>query len=159
MKEKHLLNNFAENEILGIVLELYLKLKKGESLEDLEKNVKVDSLAQNEINGEDIDIFGKEIQQEEHPIIECVNCKCKVVCSRFAPHLEKCMGFGRTSSRIANRRISSSKKTFTSLNYTDDDSEFEEEKKVSSEEQEEEIDVENSDSVQIESSKDKKHKK
>ncbi|KAG7265414.1 hypothetical protein CRUP_005602, partial [Coryphaenoides rupestris] len=25
--------------------------------------------------------------------------------SRFAPHLEKCLGMGRNSSRIANRRI------------------------------------------------------
>lgn len=27
---------------------------------------------------------------------------------RFAPHLEKCMGMGRTSSRLASRRIAAS---------------------------------------------------
>ena len=35
---------------------------------------------------------------------ECIHCKRPVVASRFAPHLEKCMGMGRVSSRLAARR-------------------------------------------------------
>lgn len=31
-----------------------------------------------------------------------------VLLSRFAPHLEKCMGMGRNSSRIASRRLANS---------------------------------------------------
>ena len=38
--------------------------------------------------------------------LECVcpNCQRNLAASRFAPHLEKCMGMGRNSSRIASRR-------------------------------------------------------
>ena len=32
------------------------------------------------------------------------------MCLRFAPHLEKCMGMGRNSSRVASRRLANSNK-------------------------------------------------
>lgn len=35
----------------------------------------------------------------------CPNCERSLAAIRFAPHLEKCMGMGRSSSRIATRRI------------------------------------------------------
>lgn len=35
----------------------------------------------------------------------CPNCGRNLAAIRFAPHLEKCMGMGRNSSRIATRRI------------------------------------------------------
>lgn len=37
----------------------------------------------------------------------CPNCDRLVAAARFAPHLEKCMGMGRNSSRISSRRIAS----------------------------------------------------
>ena len=37
----------------------------------------------------------------------CPNCGRNIAAIRFAPHLEKCMGMGRSSSRIATRRIAS----------------------------------------------------
>lgn len=42
----------------------------------------------------------------------CPSCDRNVAAIRFAPHLEKCMGMGRNSSRIATRRIA---------NYAGDD--------------------------------------
>ena len=39
---------------------------------------------------------------------------------RFAPHLEKCMGMGRNSSRLASRRLATSSKAG---NNEDDDNE------------------------------------
>jgi len=42
----------------------------------------------------------------------CPNCGRSLAAIRFAPHLEKCMGMGRNSSRIATRRIA---------NYNDDE--------------------------------------
>jgi hypothetical protein len=42
----------------------------------------------------------------------CPNCGRSLAAIRFAPHLEKCMGMGRSSSRIATRRIA---------NYNDDE--------------------------------------
>ena len=40
----------------------------------------------------------------------CPNCQRNLAASRFAPHLEKCMGMGRNSSRIASRRLANSSK-------------------------------------------------
>lgn len=41
---------------------------------------------------------------------------------RFAPHLEKCMGMGRNSSRIASRRIQNSTREGSGhLQASDDD--------------------------------------
>jgi len=44
------------------------------------------------------------------PQIECPNCNRTLAASRFAPHLEKCMGMGRNSSRVASRRLANSNK-------------------------------------------------
>ena len=50
-----------------------------------------------------VDVFGNLPAKKQ---LECVcpNCKRNLAASRFAPHLEKCMGMGRNSSRIASRR-------------------------------------------------------
>lgn len=37
-------------------------------------------------------------------LVLCSNCNRKVVSSRFAQHLEKCLGRGRAASRLASRR-------------------------------------------------------
>ena len=44
-----------------------------------------------------------------------------MVASRFAPHLEKCMGMGRNSSRVASKRIANSRKSDGSDNEADND--------------------------------------
>ena len=44
------------------------------------------------------------------PQIECPNCDRSLAASRFAPHLEKCMGMGRNSSRVASRRLAKDSK-------------------------------------------------
>ncbi|XP_063685496.1 ataxin-7-like protein 3 [Bolinopsis microptera] len=56
------------------------------------------------IDMEGCDIFGqpKEVKVEDIQCPECLRC---VAATRFAPHLEKCMGMGRNSSRVARRRI------------------------------------------------------
>ncbi|KAH8315547.1 SAGA-associated factor 11 homolog [Drosophila kikkawai] len=51
-----------------------------------------------------LDIFG--ISTAKKPMdCTCPNCDRPVAAARFAPHLEKCMGMGRISSRIASRRL------------------------------------------------------
>ncbi|CAK9303859.1 unnamed protein product, partial [Gordionus sp. m RMFG-2023] len=35
----------------------------------------------------------------------CINCNRNIAASRFAPHLEKCLGMGRNSSRLATKKI------------------------------------------------------
>lgn len=39
------------------------------------------------------------------PDAQCPICSRSIACPRFAPHLEKCVGLGRNSSRLASRRI------------------------------------------------------
>jgi len=52
------------------------------------------------------DIFGHpQSHQMATENCECCNCSRTLIASRFAPHLEKCMGLGRTSSRLATKRI------------------------------------------------------
>lgn len=51
-----------------------------------------------------LDIFGQVYNQWKNKECVCPNCSRSIAASRFAPHLEKCLGMGRNSSRIANRR-------------------------------------------------------
>ena len=102
----------VENEIFTVAMEIYLKAKKGETFEESEKPRESTSYPcrqeeEEEQNyDEEKDIYGKPIEEHAPPVIDCVNCSAKVACNRFAPHLERCMGFGRTSSRLASRKIS-----------------------------------------------------
>nr|XP_011424902.1 ataxin-7-like protein 3 isoform X2 [Crassostrea gigas] len=50
-----------------------------------------------------VDVFGHVPTKKQFECV-CPNCQRNLAASRFAPHLEKCMGMGRNSSRIANRR-------------------------------------------------------
>lgn len=50
------------------------------------------------------DIFGNSSMKKSLECI-CPHCSRSLAAARFAPHLEKCMGMGRNSSRIASRRI------------------------------------------------------
>ncbi|KAG4301646.1 hypothetical protein PCANB_001822 [Pneumocystis canis] len=53
------------------------------------------------------DIFGKPYQTPSTaPYISCSICKREVAAGRYVPHLEKCLGSGRLSSRIAQQRVS-----------------------------------------------------
>ena len=50
-----------------------------------------------------MDIFGQVPLKKQVECI-CPNCERNLAANRFAPHLEKCMGMGRNSSRLASRR-------------------------------------------------------
>ncbi|XP_030570212.1 SAGA-associated factor 11 homolog [Drosophila novamexicana] len=64
-----------------------------------------------------LDIFG--ISTAKKPMdCTCPNCDRLVAATRFAPHLEKCMGMGRISSRIASRRLATKEGTSASSTST-----------------------------------------
>merc|ERR1739844_481856 len=74
------------------------------------------------------DVFGQVITTQfgvpplkKQPECTCPNCQRNMVASRFAPHLEKCMGMGRNSSRVASKRIANSRKSDGSDNEADND--------------------------------------
>lgn len=74
-----------------------------------------------------LDVFGQLPMKKQ---VECVcpNCNRNIAASRFAPHLEKCMGMGRNSSRIASRRIANAnanaKKDSDNESEQDDDNDW-----------------------------------
>jgi len=57
-----------------------------------------------------LDIFGQQITKNAKTNLECECPKCNrtLAAARFAQHLEKCMGMGRNSSRVARRRLAAS---------------------------------------------------
>ena len=76
---------------------LYIPLKNSGS------GLLINPLPTEVIDSEGLDVFGQTPLKKP---VECVcpNCQRNMAASRFAPHLEKCMGMGRNSSRIASRR-------------------------------------------------------
>lgn len=52
-----------------------------------------------------VDIFGNTMAKIRKLSSVCPNCTRTLAASRLAPHLEKCLGMGRNSSRVASRRI------------------------------------------------------
>lgn len=57
-----------------------------------------------------LDVFGQPPVIKKFQDCICPSCNRGLAASRFAPHLEKCMGMGRNSSRIASRRIANNSK-------------------------------------------------
>ena len=57
-----------------------------------------------------VDVFGESsaLAMKKQYECTCPHCDRTLAASRFAPHLEKCMGMGRNSSRIASKRIAHS---------------------------------------------------
>lgn len=61
------------------------------------------------------DVWGKSYTVNNLPSYECVNCQKTIASTRYAPHLEKCLGLsGRQSSRVASRRIGGNSPSFSS---------------------------------------------
>lgn len=67
----------------------------------------------------EMEIFGEHLKKSQDCC--CPNCKRTLSASRFAPHLHHCLGAGRSSSRVASRRIADHCKEITSGNMSDDD--------------------------------------
>jgi len=55
-----------------------------------------------------VDAFGKAPPALPTDTLACPNCSRSVGASRFAPHLEKCLGKGRTAQRAAAKRAGAS---------------------------------------------------
>ncbi|GAB0092801.1 SAGA-associated factor 11 homolog [Sergentomyia squamirostris] len=126
----YLYNSLVDDAILGTVLEVHYDIKSGitTALEGQPEDTKPYAL----IDVPDIDVFGAANAKKA---IECTcpNCDRVVAASRFAPHLEKCMGMGRNSSRIASRRLASTRGTSelfaTGISDDEDDADWSGEKR------------------------------
>ncbi|NXS83684.1 AT7L3 protein, partial [Erpornis zantholeuca] len=107
----------VEDACLGLCFEVHRAVKCGYFFLD---DTDPDSMKDFEIVDQPgVDIFGQVYNQWKNKECVCPNCSRSIAASRFAPHLEKCLGMGRNSSRIANRRTASS----NNLNKSESDQE------------------------------------
>uniref|UniRef100_A0A671SQB6 Ataxin-7-like protein 3 n=1 Tax=Sinocyclocheilus anshuiensis TaxID=1608454 RepID=A0A671SQB6_9TELE len=106
---QEILSDLVEDACLGLCFEVHRAVKQGyfflddtdqESMKDFEI-----------VDQPGVDIFGQVYNQWKNKECVCPNCSRSIAASRFAPHLEKCLGMGRNSSRIANRRLVSGNNT------------------------------------------------
>jgi len=112
-----LLQDFESQTLAPLLLTVFLELLDEICLEvcfEMHKKLKLqllclncDSVYSDVVCRSGCDIFGQTPNdiQNNTEAFECVNCKRTVMAGRYAPHLEKCMGLGRSSSRIANKRL------------------------------------------------------
>ncbi|XP_037088382.1 ataxin-7-like protein 3 [Pollicipes pollicipes] len=71
-----------------------------------------------------LDVLGQPEQMKRPPDAKCPVCARSIACTRFAPHLEKCVGLGRNSSRLASKRIASNQRE-TNYGLSEDEDEEE----------------------------------
>ncbi|KAJ8897942.1 hypothetical protein PR048_003300 [Dryococelus australis] len=98
------LETLLDEMLLGIAFNVHYEAKKG--FIDVEEEKVEEKLEENK----NTDIFGEPIMQKKTQKCVCPTCKHSLAASRFAPHLAKCLGLGRISSRIASRRIANNSK-------------------------------------------------
>lgn len=118
----YLYESILEDTVMGIFLELHHLLKSG-SLDALDGQIE-DDTAFKIVDTPNYDVFG--MSKTRKPMdFNCPNCDRLVAAIRFAPHLEKCMGMGRKTSRTASRRIATAKEgnssSYFSSNVSDDE--------------------------------------
>ncbi|XP_045208049.2 ataxin-7-like protein 3 isoform X1 [Mercenaria mercenaria] len=95
------MNDIIDDVTLGLCFEVHRSSKLGTLfLGDTDPQSQVEHAI---VDRPGVDVFGNPPAKKQ---LECVcpNCQRNLAASRFAPHLEKCMGMGRNSSRIASRR-------------------------------------------------------
>ncbi|XP_058808538.1 ataxin-7-like protein 3 [Phymastichus coffea] len=116
---KEIYDDLLDEVLMGFVFDVHRVVKIGSS--EVEEGIPDDE-SYAIVDSPGLDVFG------QHPIkksqeCNCPNCERGVAASRFATHLEKCMGMGRNSSRIASRRIANNSKDLTTFSgvISDDD--------------------------------------
>nr|XP_021190595.2 SAGA-associated factor 11 homolog [Helicoverpa armigera] len=103
----------CDDVTLGFAFEFHHGLKTG--LTDLIEGEKEEEEPYKIVSTPECDVFGFSMMKKTPDSnCSCPNCERPVSATRFAPHLEKCMGMGRNSSRIASRRIASNSREPTS---------------------------------------------
>lgn len=102
----HLFQDMFDNVLLGLALEAYFDTEtrffEAVEGETDETNYILPSAA-----GQDV--FPEVPIDKMHYSYNCPCCDGKINSARFAPHLEKCMGLGRTSARASSRRAGTSR--------------------------------------------------
>uniref|UniRef100_A0A1A9W9R1 SAGA-associated factor 11 homolog n=1 Tax=Glossina brevipalpis TaxID=37001 RepID=A0A1A9W9R1_9MUSC len=122
----YIYESVLDDAVMGVYLEIHHLGKTGNL-------VALDGVSTDDDNDDDdvtspsrivdmpnYDIFGVSTAKKSTDC-PCPNCDRTVSAARFAPHLEKCMGMGRTSSRIASRRLNASSSSSSSQQQANQD--------------------------------------
>ena len=131
---RQVLQELIDDVILGQAFDIHRSVKTGlhtlidpDFGENLNSSTAATTAAAT-TSGSLVDVFGQAVTTSSGvPALKkqcecvCPNCQRNLAASRFAPHLEKCMGMGRNSSRIASRRLANSNKDKDGSNYREDD--------------------------------------
>ncbi|KAL9921277.1 SAGA-associated factor 11 homolog [Glossina fuscipes] len=102
----YMYDSILDDAVMGVLLEIHHLARTGNlaALDGVNSDDDEASSSRTIVNMENHDIFGVPIGKKPMDCC-CPNCDRTVAAVRFAPHLEKCMGMGRSSARIASRRI------------------------------------------------------
>ena len=123
---KQIFDEVLDELVLGVAFDVHRSVKTGlfaileTDSQNKSKSMEVDANL-NQTTNLGVDIYGQVVQTmmgvpalKKQPECVCPNCQRNLAASRFAPHLEKCMGMGRNSSRLASRRIAKTGQEVTS---------------------------------------------
>ncbi|XP_055903080.1 SAGA-associated factor 11 homolog [Eupeodes corollae] len=118
----YLYESLLEDAVMGIYLEVHHSYKNGYM--DALDGQGDDDASYKMVETPNYDVFG--MSKARKPMdCNCPNCDRLVAAIRFAPHLEKCMGMGRKTSRTASRRLANAKEGnasyFSSIVSDDED--------------------------------------
>ncbi|XP_071826614.1 ataxin-7-like protein 3 [Apostichopus japonicus] len=102
--EEDVLEELVDELSLGLCIEMHRSCKIGmfkieEEDDEALKDFKI-------VDQPGLDVFGQP-PLKKHLECVCPSCHRNLAASRFAPHLAKCMGMGRNSSRLASKRLAS----------------------------------------------------
>ncbi len=133
----HVLGGMLDEIVLGMCFDIHRAVKTGVySLTEVPEHKSSPSGPSSSSGGGATDVFGQAITTavgvptlKKQPECVCPNCQRNMAATRFAPHLEKCMGMGRNSSRLASRRLATNSKDpcYRESGGQDDDDDAEDE--------------------------------
>ena len=115
---KEVYDDLVDDAITALAFEIHWSIKTGlYCLTDPDNDDDSAANPSSKESGTMVDVFGQAVTTTSGvPALKkqcecvCPNCQRNLAASRFAPHLEKCMGMGRNSSRIASRRLANNNK-------------------------------------------------
>lgn len=110
-------DDLLDDVMLGLVHDIHQVCKMGGFQP---KTTEEDMKSYAIVESSEADIFGQQYVKKSQECC-CPTCHRPLSASRFAPHLEKCLGMGRNSSRIASRRIANNCKENAYGGVSDDD--------------------------------------
>ncbi len=77
------------------------------------------------VAGSETDIYGCKYEVDNAEFVKCNICERSIICSKYAPHLEKCMGMylrflgkknGQLKSNVASNQMAFAKKKSNNAN-------------------------------------------